>query len=37
MTTDLYPVPEDFAANAGINRDEYQRLYEQSMQDPDAF
>ena len=37
MTTDLYPVPEDFAANAGINRDEYQRLYTQSIQDPDAF
>ncbi|WP_449656102.1 acetate--CoA ligase [Thermomonas sp.] len=37
MTTELYPVPEDFAANARINRDEYQRLYAQSMQQPDAF
>ena len=37
MTADLYPVPEDFAAKAGISRDEYQRLYTQSIQDPDAF
>ena len=37
MTTDLYPVPEGFAANARINRDQYQRIYAQSLQDPDAF
>jgi acetyl-CoA synthetase len=37
MTAELYPVPADFAANTRINRDEYQHLYAQSMQDPDAF
>ncbi|MGV8942951.1 acetate--CoA ligase [Thermomonas sp.] len=37
MTTDLYPVPADFAANARINQGEYQRLYAQSLQDPEAF
>ncbi|MFS8138229.1 MAG: AMP-binding protein, partial [Thermomonas sp.] len=37
MTAELYPVPAEFAANARINRDEYQRLYAQSIQDPDTF
>jgi acetyl-CoA synthetase len=37
MTAELYPVPADFAANTRINRDEYQHLYAQSMQDPDVF
>jgi len=37
MTTNLYPVPKDFAANARITRDDYQHLYTRSLQDPDAF
>ncbi|MEO6155946.1 MAG: AMP-binding protein, partial [Thermomonas sp.] len=37
MTAELYPVPADFAAHARINRDDYQRLYAQSLHDPDAF
>ncbi|MEN1927049.1 acetate--CoA ligase [Luteimonas qiangzhengi] len=39
MTTprEIYPVPADFAANARIGKDEYQRLYDQSLNDPDAF
>ncbi|MDQ3160821.1 MAG: acetate--CoA ligase [Pseudomonadota bacterium] len=37
MTTDSYPVPVDFAARTRISRDDYQRLYTQSLQDPEAF
>ena len=39
MTTprEIYPVPADFAAKARIDKDGYQRLYEQSLADPDAF
>src|SRR5687768_18239156 len=33
----LYPVPAAFAATARIDRDEYQRLYAESVRDPDAF
>ena len=34
---EIYPVPAGFAANARIGNDEYQRLYEESIRDPDAF
>lgn len=37
MTAELYPVPAEFAANARINRLDYQRLYAESLQDPDPF
>ncbi len=37
MSTDLYPVPEPFAAQARIRRDDYERLYTESLRDPDAF
>jgi acetyl-CoA synthetase len=37
MSTDVYPVPEAFAAKAGIRRDDYERLYAESLRDPDAF
>ena len=39
MTTprEIYPVPADFAAKARIDKDGYQRLYEQSLADSDAF
>ncbi|MHC9083566.1 acetate--CoA ligase [Luteimonas sp. RIT-PG2_3] len=33
----IYPVPPAFAAKAGIGRDDYERLYQQSIQDPDGF
>ncbi|MFC5570418.1 acetate--CoA ligase [Lysobacter yangpyeongensis] len=36
-STDLYPVPPDFAATARIRRDDYERLYAQSVREPDAF
>ncbi|MEO6227533.1 MAG: AMP-binding protein, partial [Thermomonas sp.] len=37
MTAELYPVPAEFAANARIKRDDYQRMHVQSRQDPHAF
>jgi acetyl-CoA synthetase len=33
----IYPVPDDFAARAAIGHDDYERLYAQSVRDPDAF
>ncbi|MBB1059972.1 acetate--CoA ligase [Marilutibacter spongiae] len=33
----LYPVPDDFAADARIKRDDYARLYAASVSDPEAF
>jgi acetyl-CoA synthetase len=32
-----YPVPADFAAQANINQEQYQSMYRQSLDDPDAF
>jgi len=37
MPREIYPVPADFAANARIGKDEYQRLYDESLRDPDKF
>ena len=37
MSADLYPVPEKFAATARIRHDDYERLYTDSLRDPDAF
>ena len=34
---DIYPAPAAFAADARINREQYQRLYQQSLRDPDGF
>ena len=34
---DLYPVPDAFAASARLKRDDYDRLYAQSVREPDAF
>ena len=34
---DIYPPTADFAANARVNRDQYHRLYQQSLRDPDGF
>jgi len=33
----IRPVPADFAASAHIGADDYQRMYRQSVEDPDAF
>ena len=33
----LYPVPDAFAASAAIKRADYERLYAESVRDPDAF
>ncbi|WP_231759218.1 acetate--CoA ligase [Microbulbifer elongatus] len=32
-----YPVPESFAANTLVTKDDYQRMYRQSVEDPQAF
>ncbi|QNP39492.1 acetate--CoA ligase [Lysobacter solisilvae (ex Woo and Kim 2020)] len=34
---DLHPVPPEFAATARLKRDDYERLYAQSVREPDAF
>ncbi|MGV8931799.1 MAG: acetate--CoA ligase [Luteimonas sp.] len=36
-TPALYPVPDAFAASAAIKRADYERLYAESVRDPDAF
>lgn len=33
----IYPVPEEFAAQANITADQYEKMYEQSVKDPAAF
>jgi len=33
----VYPVPEDFAAQANITAEQYQRMYQQSVDDPEGF
>jgi acetyl-CoA synthetase len=35
--TKIYPVPVEFAAHARIRRDDYRRLYDESLASPDAF
>ena len=35
--TKLYPVPAEFAARTRIGRDDYRRLYDESVRDPDGF
>ena len=37
MSNKLYPVPDDFASNALVDEAAYNKLYEQSISDPDAF
>jgi acetyl-CoA synthetase len=37
MSQKLYPVPAEFAAKARIKHDDYQRLYTESVQNPEAF
>ena len=35
--SDLYPVPDAFAAQANVTRADYERDYAESVRDPDAF
>jgi len=35
--SDLYPVKPEFAAKARIGKDDYQRLYRESVEDPEGF
>ncbi|KAF1697160.1 acetate--CoA ligase [Pseudoxanthomonas koreensis] len=35
--SDLYPVKPGFAADARIGKDDYQRLYRESVEDPEGF
>ena len=35
--SDLYPVKPEFAARARIGKDDYQRLYRESVEDPEGF
>src|SRR5689334_15699181 len=37
MSQKLYPVPPEFAAKARIQRADYERLYAESIRDPEAF
>ncbi|MCW4455861.1 acetate--CoA ligase [Flavobacterium sp. MXW15] len=34
---DIYPVDPQFAAKARIDKDQYEKLYRESVEDPDAF
>src|SRR5690606_26381448 len=36
-TSEIHLVPEEFAARAGIGHRDYERLYAESVRDPDAF
>ena len=35
--SDLYPVPDAFAAQANVKKADYERDYAESVRDPDAF
>ena len=37
MSRNLYPIPESFAAKARVKRAEYDRLYAESVEDPERF
>ncbi|PAX08175.1 acetate--CoA ligase [Sphingomonas lenta] len=37
MTEAVYPVPQDWAERARVDRAEYERLYRESVDDPDGF
>ncbi len=37
MSAKLYKVPADFAAQARIRKDDYERMYRESVQDPEGF
>jgi acetyl-CoA synthetase len=37
MNSKIYPAPENFVARARIKRDDYRRLYAESIRDPELF
>jgi acetyl-CoA synthetase len=37
MSSAIHPVPEDFAAGARLRKDDYSRLYAESVADPSAY
>jgi acetyl-CoA synthetase len=37
MSEKVYPVPEDFAAQANITSEQYQSMYQRSVEDPEGF
>ena len=37
MNQNVYTVPETFADRASLTRGDYERMYAQSVEDPDAF
>ncbi|WP_439534464.1 acetate--CoA ligase [Polymorphobacter sp.] len=37
MTQAVYPVPDDWAARAHVNADDYRRKYDRSLADPNGF
>jgi len=37
MSDPIYPVPADFAAQANINAEQYEEMYQQSVNDPSTF
>ena len=37
MTEKVYAVPADFAAQANITSDQYQEMYQRSVDDPEGF
>ena len=37
MNTHVYPIPEGFAATARVKRDDYAKMYAESVEDPDRF
>ena len=37
MSEKLYPVPEDFAAQANITSEQYHAMYQRSVEDPEGF
>jgi acetyl-CoA synthetase len=37
MSSKIYSVPETFAAGARIKREDYRRLYDESVRDPESF
>ncbi len=37
MSENVYPVPKEFADQANINAEQYNKMYQQSVDDPDQF
>jgi len=37
MSDKIYAVPEAFAAKANVNQQQYQKMYQRSVEDPDGF